>query len=81
MGVLLHRARELGDDRRPLSIVDALGDRDDAAAMAVERRLDLGKELVDEALLASQRALPVKLEQSGYALAQPHLDQGSRTAR
>jgi len=42
--------------------------------------LALGRELVDEALLASQRVLPAKLEQSGYPFQTPHLDGAIRVA-
>jgi len=37
-------------------------------------RLALGRELVDEALLASQRALPAALHESGFAFSHPRVD-------
>jgi len=46
------------------------------ALLPVPRRalgLALGQELVDEALLASQRVLPARLLASGYAFAYPEL--------
>jgi NAD dependent epimerase/dehydratase family enzyme len=41
--------------------------------------LVLGSELVDEALLASQRVLPAKLGQCGYEFRQPRLEGALRS--
>ena len=39
----------------------------------------MGREMADEMLLAGQRVLPAKLQQSGFRFAQPDLDGALRS--
>ncbi len=63
------RNRELTD-----AIARALGRRVRLAAPPTALRLALGRGTADELLLASQRALPKKLQDAGYVHAYAHLD-------